>query len=275
MFIDPHQADIVAYMAQRADDLPAACHLYLLLDGAFVPGLYRSRHFQSRTAGPFYLLFETLPACTKAVRDASPFLMLIKPAGGVLMERLSARLAACSGWPMVSAIATTENMAQLGERLAAWCVIENDGQRFNFRFPDTRRLPGGFAALRADQRVQLTGGMHFWSYIGRDGRWADLEVAGAESAMAHSTELDDVQFGEIVDDAAPDEVLFRLAYSGFESELPHSLLHAVVSTALKIARDAGLEDGLRQSWCEHVARHGQGQNNPACLSQWRTSLVES
>lgn len=275
MFIDPHQPDTIAQLTQRAADLPDECHLYLLLDGAFVPGMYRSRPFQSSTTGPVYLLFETLPGCTAAVRDASPFLMLIKPAGGALMERLGARLGTCSGRPMVSAIATTENLEQLGERLAAWCVIENDGQRFNFRFPDTRRLPGSFAALHAYQRAQLTGSMHFWSYIGRNGNWADLTVAGTESAVAANVVLDDVQFGEIVDDAAPDEVLFRLAYSGFESNLSHSHLHAAVSAALKTAREVGLKEDLHEEWCEHVARHGQGKNNLTGLAQWRTSLADS
>ncbi|WP_426208681.1 DUF4123 domain-containing protein [Massilia sp. TWP1-3-3] len=273
MFIDPHQPETIAQLAQRADDLPDECQLYLLLDGAFLPGLYRSKPFQSSTDVPFYLLFETLPGCTDAVRDVSPFLMLIKPAGGVLMGQLDAKLRTCSGWPMVSAIATTENLEQLGARLAAWCIIENDGQRFNFRFPDTRRLPGSFAALRADQRARFTGSMHFWSYIGRDGNWADLEVAGTVSAVAADAVLDDVQFGAILDDAAPDEVLFRLAYSGFESDLAHSLLHAAVSAALTTARQAGLEDDLREEWCEHVARHGH--NSLASLAQWRTNLANS
>ena len=275
MFIDPHQPDTIAQLVKRSNALAGDCHLYLLLDGVFVPGLYRSRPFQSSTAGPFYLLFETLPGCTDAVRDASPFLMLIKPAGGALMDRVGARLGSCSGWPMVSAIATTESLEQLGNRLAAWCVIENDGQRFNFRFPDTRRLPGSFAALHEDQRAQLTGSMHFWSYIGRDGSWADLAVAGTESAVAEAVVLDDVQFREIVDDAAPDEVLFRLAYSGFASNLPHSFLHSAVSAALKTAREADLEEDLREGWCEHVARHGEEQNSLAGMARWRTSLSDS
>lgn len=275
MFIDPHQPDTIAALTLRADALPDECHLYLLLDGAFVPGLYRSRPFQSSMAEPFYLLFETLPGCTDAVRDASPFLMSIKPAGGALMDRLGARLGLCSGWPMVSAIATAENMKQLGERLAAWCVIENDGQRFNFRFPDTRRLPGSFAAFHAEQRAQLTGSMHFWSYIGRNGDWADLAVAGTDSAAAENVVLDDVQFGEIIEDAAADEVLFRLAYSGFECDLPHSHLHAAVSAALQAAREADLDEDLRQGWCEHVAHQAQGQNNFPDLAQWRISFASA
>lgn len=275
MFIDPHQPDTISTLTQRADELPDECRLYLLLDGAFVPGMYRSRPFQCSIAEPVYLLFETLPGCTDAVKDASPFLMLIKPAGGALVDRLGARLGPCSGWPMVSAIATTERLEQLGERLAAWCVIENDGQRFNFRFPDTRRLPGSFAALHPKQRAQLTGSMHFWSYIGRNGNWADLAVAGMDSAAAESVVLDDVQFGEIIEDATADEVLYRLAYSGFKCDLPHSLLHAAVSAALKTAREAGLDEDLRQGWCEHVAQHVQGKKSLPDLAQWRTSLAIS
>ena len=127
-------------------------------------------------------------------------MVLIKPARCALIERLDGRLGACSGWPMVSAIASTENLEQLGARLAAWCIIENDRQRFNFRFPDTRRVPGSFAALHQDQRAQLTGSMRFWSYIGRDGNWADLEVASLESAVAENPVRDDSQFGKIVGD---------------------------------------------------------------------------
>jgi hypothetical protein len=273
MFVDPHQPDVKAVLLKRADELPAGCHLYLLLDGVFVPGLYRSRLFRTGSAVPFFLLFEVLPGCTDAVRDASPFLLLIKPDAGPLMEQLDATLAACSGMPMVSAIATTESIEALGERLAAWCVIENDGQRFNFRFPDTRRLPGSFAALHAPQRAQLTGNMHSWSYIGRDGRWADLAVAGEESAAIENVVLDDAQFGEMIDDATPDEVLFRIAYSGFDSDLPHSKQYAAVRSALDTARDAGLDEALRDAWCEHVARHGHEQNNVAALAQGQTRFA--
>lgn len=272
MMIDPHQSDTAAWLTLRAEKLPDGCHLHLLLDGAFVPGLYRSRHFEGSAAVSCFLLFESLPGCTAAVRDASPFLVSIKPAGGPLMERLEARLGACSGWPMVSAIASTESLELVGKRLAAWCVIENDGQRFNFRFPDTRRLPGIFAALSAHQRTQLTGRMHFWSYIARNGRWAELEVAGQDGEMAEDVLLDDEQFGKMVDDATPDEVLFRLAYGGLVSDLPHSLLHAAVCAALKTAKEAGLDETWREAWCEHVVRNGQSQNNLAGLAQWRESV---
>jgi hypothetical protein len=63
----------------------------------------------------------------------------------------------CSGWPMMCAIETPESQAELAARLAAWCVVEVDDQRFNFRFPDTRRLPAIFDALTPTQRAEFAG----------------------------------------------------------------------------------------------------------------------
>lgn len=116
---------------------------YLLIDGAFLPGLRRKLAALSPT-----LLFEFLPGCNDNTRDVSPLLLACMPAALRWLERTS-------GWPMLSVIATRESQRQLAERLAAWCIIEADGQRFNFRFPDTRRLPAIFAALTSGQQAQM------------------------------------------------------------------------------------------------------------------------
>jgi hypothetical protein len=58
---------------------------------------------------------------------------------------------------MVSAIVTLETFVELVDRLAAWCVVEVDDQYFNFRFPDTRRLPDILGVLKPEQIGALLG----------------------------------------------------------------------------------------------------------------------
>lgn len=273
MFIDPFRPGWLHTLEERATFQPDDLNVYLLLDGVFVPGMHRKRPFLDTRAEAPLLLFEALPGCTDQIRDASPFLAPIRPAGGSLTPRLASRLGPCSGMPMVSAIATTENLDQLGRRLAAWCVIENDGQRFNFRFPDTRRLPGIYAALTAEQRAQLCGPMRFWSYIGRDGAWADLDV-GQDSDIASNPELDNKQFGRMVDDGMADEILFRMAYGGVTADGLHSALHATVCCAIATAHAGRLEETLRFEWCMHIINDGREHDTPAGLAAWRASVVE-
>lgn len=275
MFIDSFQDNWLDVLAKRTAALPDYINLYLLLDGVFVPGIYRTRPFADSGESAVHLLFEVLPGCTDAVKDVSPFLVSIRETDGSLVHRLPSRLSPCSGFPMVSAIATTESLDKLGQRLAAWCVIENDGQRFNFRFPDTRRLPGLYGALNPGQRVQFCGPMIFWTYIGRDGAWADLEVAGQKSDIASNPQLGDEQFGRMVEDSAADEVLFRLAYRGFAPVGSHCVLHATVSSALITAREAELDEDLRAEWCEYIIRNGRGHDSADGLAQWLTSLTDA
>lgn len=275
MYIDPLQEHWLDDLKARAATLPDHINLYLLLDGVFIPGMYRKRPFTSIGAAPVYLLFGSLPGCTDEVKDASPFLVQLTRTDGALAGKLSAALSQCSGLPMMSAIATTESLEELGQRLAAWCVIEHDGQRFNFRFPDTRRLPGLYDALRPDQRALFCGPTYFWSYIGRDGAWADLDVSGEASSVASEPVLDAEQFGRMVDDGAADEMLFRMTYGGLETEMPHSVLYATLCSALGTARAASLSDDLHREWCEYIVRHGGQHDNAAGLAQWQASMSEA
>jgi hypothetical protein len=158
MLIDPFTDTWLEQLDQRLSDLPDATNLFLLIDGAFVPGLFRSRELDASRTDGMSLLFEALPACGEAAKDVSPFLVRVEK----MRRSLSALLDRCSGWPMICEIETTENLFDLSSRLAAWCVVEVDDQRFNFRFPDTRRLPKIFATLTVLQRAQLAGPASRW-----------------------------------------------------------------------------------------------------------------
>ena len=247
MLIDPFTDTWLEQLEQHLSDLPDATNLFLLIDGAFVPGLFRSRGFDASRS----LLFEALPACGEAAKDVSPFLVRVEK----MTRSLLVLLGRCSGWPMVSAIETRENLSELSSRLAAWCVVDVDDQRFNFRFPDTRRLPKIFATLTTLQRAQLAGPASRWSYVGRDGNWAQLKVDGISGEIPSRPELDDGQFAALVEDSEPEEVLLQLAYRGNEPLGLPSAHHATVRMALEIANKEKLEQELRCDWCGFILSH--------------------
>lgn len=270
--IDPFQADWLEQLAKWLAAMPKESNMFLLVDGAFMPGLFRSRELDTVGAGPVALLFEALPGCSEATRDVSPFLVPLERVSRSLVLRLEQ----CSGWPMVSAIETTESLPELYARLAAWCIVEADDHRFNFRFPDTRRLSRIFDALTPQQRAQFTGPAIRWSYIGRAGGWEHLQVDGKDSDVVSEPQLDNAQFRALVEDSEPDEVLVQLAYRGFEPVGMPSIYHAQTCMALRIADAAKLDQPLRVDWCEFVLKHETALSESdakLCLPRWRAGQV--
>lgn len=227
---------------ERLDQTSAETR-FLLIDGAFLPGLYR----RIRATGmEVALLFETLPACSDATRDVSPFLVSWT-AGNRRFETL---LCECSGMPMVSAISTKETLLELTERLAAWCVIEADGHRFNFRFTDTRRLPAIHEALSPEQRAQLIGLTSRWAYIGRDGNWRELALSVGVEAIADRPSLDDTQFARLVDESEADGVIANFQYFGPRHFTSRSHQYEIVRRALQRTTKADLDVAGKLAWCD-------------------------
>ena len=224
--------------------------LYLLLDGVFLPGLHRKLAALSPS-----LLFEALPGCTDATRDVSPLLLAYSAAFSVAFE--APWLARCSGWPMLSAIATRESQAELASRLAAWCIVEADGQRFNFRFPDTRRLPAIHAALTREQQAQLAGPAVSWSYIARDGHWRQLPVLRQDSAHAERpVVLSEQQFASLVSDSETDEILAVHYERGHDHSQDRHGAYLLVAQALATIEDEPLDTYDKADWCERWLRRG-------------------
>lgn len=268
MLIDSFNETWLGQLEQRLTNLPDGINMFLFIDGVFVPGLFRFREFDADKTCAISLLFETLPACGEETRDVSPFLVSMNR----LTRSLASILSRCSGWPMVSAIETTESLAELSCRLAAWCIVEADDQRFNFRFPDTRRLPKIFDTLTLRQRAEMTGPMSRWSYIGREGNWEHLKVDGIAGGVTTQPELDEGQFGTLVDDSEPDEILLQLAYRGVEPTGRPSTNHATVRMALRIADEGKLPQQLRCDWCEFILNQEQTLSESdaaSCLPAWR------
>ena len=235
MLIDQFTSDWQDRLAKRP--------LFLLIDGAFLPDFYR----EVQKAVPVSLLFERLPGCTDKTRSVSPFLAPYSPTS----INLKLSLTKCSGWPMLSAIETIESMEELATRLAAWCIVENDGQRFHFRFPDTRRLPSLFDSLSPVQRGSLAGPALRWSYVGREGQWQDLALPATAQAVAERPFLGDNQFAAMVGDSEVDETILLLRDRRPLPEQLPSERYAIVSEARRVAVVSRLDRDLILDWCEY------------------------
>ncbi|MFC5461529.1 DUF4123 domain-containing protein [Massilia niabensis] len=269
MLIDHFKEDFFDALSMRAVEPSTSKGLYLLIDGAFVPGLHKTLATEVKS-----LLFASLPRCNNETANLSPFLMPY----AIPDKRVRSLLQRCDGWPMVSMIETPEPLAQLSKRLSAWCVVEVDGQRFNFRFPDTRRLPTIFRTLDPAQRAQFTGPIARWSYVGRDGCWNELEVSGSREEPATNPVLNNRQFAALVDDSRADELLVLLGDRGYEVGKHPSVSHARVSAALRVAVSAVLDDNDVLPWCAWYWQHAEMRHDcsaETAFQTWRdTSLME-
>jgi hypothetical protein len=268
MFIDAYAANWFDELHARAEILPSSHHLYLLVDGAFVPGLHKLLGEECKA-----LLFEALPGFNEAAKDVSPFLVPFDLAD----KDQASLLRRCSRWPMVSLIETSEALEKLRDRLAAWCVVEVDGQRFNFRFPDTRRIKAILQTLRPAQLAQLTGPAIRLSYVARDGSWAEIELSGGDAEIADQPVLDQQQFAKLVDDSRRDELLSIFQYRGHDVYRNPSRSFALVDLALGVATSDGSDSNDVGDWCEWFWRNDQlmdGFEARSLLSSWRNKILE-
>lgn len=253
----------------------------LMLDGAFCPGLHRSIRACLRPEASVAFLFESLPSCDDESRDVSPFVFSHEPDN----LRLARQLERCNGWPMVHCIRTTEATASLAARLGDWCAVDADGQRLNLRFPDTRRLSGICALLTDRQRHDMFGPARRWSYIGRDGRWADLDIninctrpghVEATSNRFGGPQLDSAQFAAMVDDGEADALMFVLQERGTNWLGRHAQVYGVVGRALELARQARLDSASTLEWCEACVQQPSWiSDGPASLKRWTTQQSRS
>jgi hypothetical protein len=266
MFIDTFAETWLDELHVRGEELAPSSRLFLLVDGVFVPGLHKLLG-KDRKA----ILFESLPGCSEEAIDVAPFLVPFESGD----RKLAALLRRCNRWPMVSLIETTETLKKLTDRLAAWCVVEADGQRFNFRFPDTRRLPAIFQALNPAQRALMAGPAVRWSYVSRTGNWTDLALAGSDADIADHPVVDEHQFAMLVDESRGDELLVVLRDRGHDPYRYPSKSHALVTIALRAATAAGLDSDDTVEWCKWFWQNYQLLDVSAAeskLAAWRNTI---
>ncbi|MES3025717.1 MAG: DUF4123 domain-containing protein [Pseudomonadota bacterium] len=272
MFIETYNEAWLARLDEQVHGLADGVSLYLLIDSVFVPGLHRQMIAALGRVDALALLFDALPGCTEDTKSVSPFLLRFEGSSG----RLPKLLNKCSGWPMVSAIETTENIANLTERLSAWCIVEADDQRFNFRFPDTRRLPAIFNALTVNQRAQLAGPATRWSYMARDGEWAELDLPVTYCRPADRATLDAQQFATLVSDSETDEAMMMLLDRGLPVYASPMKNFLIISVAHRAAAHRKLDAADRLVWCEACLLGGVALDETeaiAILKEWQHSRV--
>jgi hypothetical protein len=266
MLIDNFSDRWIEELNQFASNRDASEQLFLLVDGAFSPGLHRMIESDEKA-----LLFALRPGCNNAVRDASPFLVPYSPNE----KKLRTLLKRCNRWPMLSAIVTTESLHSFAMRLAAWCVVEADGQRFNFRFPDTRRLPAILQTLTPPQRGALSGPMKRWTYIDRSGRWKTLPHLECAEHTPIDPVLDAHQFACLLDDSRADELMVLLRNRGHDVFKTPSRSHALLTVAVKAAFAAKLDDDEMPRWCAWYWKKDQLYDDTAAAFQmqsWRNTV---
>lgn len=255
-------------LCARARDRATGQRLHLLFDGAFVPGLHRGILPDRKV-----MLFAALPGCSDEALDLSSFLMPFDP------EDASARriLQRCSGWPMVSVIQTHEDLRQLAARMAAWTVVEADGQRFHLRFADTRRIPAIVQALDPGQRAQLLGPATSWTCVTRSGAWQEIRLDGADAEVAAFPALDARQFAMLVEDSRIDEMqaLFMRRHPG--PFMPAWQGYEMLTLALQVAEKARLKEPALLDWCEFLWPEGQIETPSTAadkFANWRATQVD-
>lgn len=218
-------------------------YIHLLVDTAFLPNW----HKRIDTGRAWCALFDEQSGDSELL-SVSPVVVTFTPDD----HRLLSALGALSGAPALSAVVTPEPLAAWARRLAPWCVVEIDGQWFNCRFPDTRRLPGIWAALSQSQRASLAGPATAWAYIGRDGTWHTLRALPmAESPSMNEVSLTTGQFSRILADAEVDTLLFRCLTQGRHQQFSHAQRHAHVALALEVAQSVGLPEPDHWPWVDH------------------------
>lgn len=266
MLIEPFVDGLIDALGVRARGLAAGQRLHLLIDGAFVPGIHQSIHADRKI-----MLFASLPGCSQQALDLSSFVMPFDPDDSPVLHMLQR----CSGWPMLSVIQTQEDAATLAARMAAWTVIEADGQQFHLRFADTRRSPAIVGVLNPEQRAQFLGPATSWTCITRGGTWRTFGFDGADADVARFPSLDARQFGLLVEDSRIDEMLALFARRHLEPVMPAWQGHEVLSLALQMAARVRLTQAEILDWCEYLWNGGPinvPSHADAKFAEWRADV---
>ncbi len=234
---------IDAYTPDWLNELQASGPDYILLDGAFIPGIHK------RFGQEVIFLFEHLPGWRDAVRDISPFIFRFDATNLAHKQALNG----CSGWPMISAIRTSDSLKALAQHLSRWCVVQAGGQHINLRFPDTRRLPDIYRVLNEEQRADMFGPAERCSYMGRDGVWRHIALDGKAPPSPVEPKLSDAQFEELIASSEGDSMLAQLERrSATNSSISRSAQYSAVCAAIALGKAQKLERHDMLDLCEQA-----------------------
>jgi len=222
---------------------------HLLIDGVFLPSMSSVVKRWPIPVADRYALF-----CERANGDAntlaaSPWLLPLTTDTSTLRELILR----CDRLPAVTLIRSPSDINTLLRRLKRWTVVNCGGMHFNFRYPDTRRLPGIYGVLTDAQRSTLFAD-DAWSFIGRDGRWhhlppytAPVKTGTVAVDDVADPELSDPQFAALLADSEADEQLAAIWQDLPENSLVRTSsrpeeVHAWATSALAQANRLSITD---------------------------------
>ena len=270
-YIDEHAPDFAEQLASIHDIRPQHCNTYLLIDGVFDPRWFA--YLKGQTGLAWRALLASIPGASEESLQVSPLLVHY-----VLGDReVESLLRASSGKPMLSMLTTPEDVELFSARLAPWCIVEADGQHFNFRFADTRRLPGIVAVLDARQHGQFLGPACTAHYVNRQGHWEVLPLPPQPEPPAERVKLKDEQFAALVADSEADEMLATLAYPPLLADEPlmPSQRHDRARLALLQAKRYSEENASeRLALCRLTLEFPQWESDAACVEHALKSGTE-
>lgn len=226
--------------------LPHGEHLFLLLDSAFLTHMVPSLDSLAADIDKAFL-FAHCPGFNDEMRQVSPVLMPYV-SEHVMLRRL---LHQCSGYPMLSVLRTAEPLAELSQRLAAWCIVHIDGDALHLRLADTRRLPDLHRVLTPEQRAQLMGPAASWDWMGRHGLWHAQAGSTQVLPPADPACLSPEQFEALLAASEIDYWLSQLDAQAWPEQDDHATRYAKMEVAVQAAREAGLSEGDIPAWCTH------------------------
>ncbi len=143
---------------------------------------------------------------------ASPCLLQLPPNGGELKSAISKLVDACSGYPMLSFIATSGSFDDLLNSLKHFIDVgTDDGQSFLLRFADVRILPALDAVLCKERTAGWRDGIVHWWLPGRTGTLRALPTyepnKRQENVPDGSLKLPALPFNTLIDAGECDAIL--------------------------------------------------------------------
>lgn len=186
---------------------PAASSLFLLIDAAQYPGIWRILQYR----------FRRLPWANLAEDDhgseSAPVLLHVT---SNQTRTLAWFLEHTKGLHCLSWIESSLGLDAMREHLRSLARVEaEDGARYEMRYYDTRILPAWYQMLDTPQEAHALGPLNSWTYLDRDGLPCTLfGHAHAQAPDARILQLTAAQERALLEATLPDIILEHLEQNG-------------------------------------------------------------
>lgn len=148
----------------------------------------------------------------QSLSAVAPCLVALLPGSG-LREQIIRLIRHCQGRPMLSFIATTEDLKDISERWRAIHLVSViDEQEMLLRFADTRILSYLPRILMLPQWGAICGTLAYWGYFDRSGSLVKCDLPGL-SEHTEKLSITKEQLEDFLDASHPDALMALIAES--------------------------------------------------------------